>query len=254
LLNDYGFEHGFAANGKVAIEKLRTESYDIVLMDLQMPEMNGFEATEYIRNVLNSEIPIIALSADVTTIDVAKCKAAGMNDYIAKPVDEKLLYRKIIDLVRGPISTRPNEERVDAIQHEAVHGITKNEKYVDFTFLVNRTKSNPKLMMEIISLYLKQTPSLLDAMKQGMNDENWKIVYSAVHKLIPSFVIMGIRADGESMAKKIQEYASLTDKDRQARTPQQTDEISDMVFKLDKICSHACSELEEEFNKLEKVS
>jgi len=72
--------------------------------------------------------------------------------------------------------------------------------------------------------------------------------------LIPSFVIMGIRADGESMAKKIQEYASLTDKDRQARTSQQTDEIPEMVFKLDKICSQACSELEEEFNKLKEAS
>ena len=52
-------------------------------MDLQMPEMNGFEATEYIRNTLKSRIPIIALTADVTTTDLAKCKAVGMNDYIA---------------------------------------------------------------------------------------------------------------------------------------------------------------------------
>jgi CheY-like chemotaxis protein len=51
-------------------------------MDLQMPEMNGFEATEYIRTTMNSEIPIIALTADVTTVDLAKCKAVGMNDYI----------------------------------------------------------------------------------------------------------------------------------------------------------------------------
>ena len=63
-------------------------------MDLQMPEMNGFEATEYIRNTINSTIPIIALTADVTTVDLAKCKAVGMNDYIAKPVDEKLLYQQ----------------------------------------------------------------------------------------------------------------------------------------------------------------
>ena len=72
-----------------------TKSYDIILMDLQMPEMNGFEATEYIRNTMNSKIPIIALTADVTTVDLAKCKAVGMNDYIAKPVDERLLYSKI---------------------------------------------------------------------------------------------------------------------------------------------------------------
>ncbi len=67
-----------------------------------MPEMNGFEATEYIRNTMNSKIPIIALTADVTTVDLAKCKAVGMNDYIAKPVDERLLYSKIVGLVRNP--------------------------------------------------------------------------------------------------------------------------------------------------------
>ncbi len=68
-----------------------------------MPEMNGFEATEYIRNTMNSQIPIIALTADVTTADLAKCKAAGMNDYISKPVDERLLYSKIIELLKKPV-------------------------------------------------------------------------------------------------------------------------------------------------------
>ena len=96
LLDDFGFECDIAGNGKIAIEKLQNKSYDIILMDLQMPEMNGFEATEYIRNKMNSQIPIIALTADVTTVDLQKCKAVGMNDYISKPVDEKLLYSKIV--------------------------------------------------------------------------------------------------------------------------------------------------------------
>ena len=96
LLDDFGFDRDMAENGKIAIEKLKEKEYDIILMDLQMPEMNGFEATEYIRNTMNSTIPIIALTADVTTVDLAKCKAVGMNDYLAKPVDEKLLYSKIV--------------------------------------------------------------------------------------------------------------------------------------------------------------
>ncbi len=101
ILDDFGFERDVASNGKIAIEKLQSKSYDIILMDLQMPEMNGFEATDYIRNTMNSNIPIIALTADVTTVDVAKCKAIGMNDYISKPVDERLLYSKIRDLIKN---------------------------------------------------------------------------------------------------------------------------------------------------------
>lgn len=96
ILKEFGFECDIAENGKIAIEKLQENNYDIVLMDIQMPEMNGFEATEYIRNKMNSKIPIIALTADVTTIDTEKSKAVGMNDYISKPIDEKLLYNKII--------------------------------------------------------------------------------------------------------------------------------------------------------------
>ena len=99
ILNEFGFKHDVAANGKIAIEKLQNAQFDIVLMDLQMPEMDGFSATKHIRNIMKSDIPIIALTADVTTVDVEKCRAAGMNDYIAKPLNEKTLYSKIINLV-----------------------------------------------------------------------------------------------------------------------------------------------------------
>jgi len=101
VLDDFNFAWDIADNGKIAIEKLQTNSYDIILMDLQMPIMNGFEATEHIRNKMNLQIPIIALTADVTTVDVEKCKAVGMNDYIAKPVDENLLYNKILGLIKS---------------------------------------------------------------------------------------------------------------------------------------------------------
>lgn len=100
ILDDFGFEHEIADNGKIAVEKLQSKSFDIVLMDLQMPDMNGYEASEIIRKKLHSNIPIIALTADVTADDLAQCKAAGMNDHIAKPIDEKLLYNKIIELVK----------------------------------------------------------------------------------------------------------------------------------------------------------
>lgn len=96
ILLDFGYDVTIASNGKIAIENLQENKYDLILMDLQMPEMNGFEATKHIRNVMNSNIPIIALTADVTSVDVEKCIAAGMNDYVSKPIDEKILYAKII--------------------------------------------------------------------------------------------------------------------------------------------------------------
>ena len=96
ILMDFGFDFDIATNGKIAIELLQKNKYNIILMDLQMPEMDGFETTNYIRNKMKSTIPIIALTADVTTIGLANCTAIGMNDYISKPIDEKLLYSKIM--------------------------------------------------------------------------------------------------------------------------------------------------------------
>jgi CheY-like chemotaxis protein len=83
----------------IAVEKLETNTYDIILMDLQMPIMNGFEATKHIRNTMNLQIRL-SLTADVTTV-VEKCKSIGMNDYISKPLDEKLLYTKILDVLKS---------------------------------------------------------------------------------------------------------------------------------------------------------
>lgn len=103
ILDDFGFEHEIVGNGKLAIEAIQNNDYDLVLMDLQMPVMNGFEATEFIRKTLKSKIPIIALTADVTTIDEVKCQKIGMNGYISKPIDEHLLYRKIVELTKKKI-------------------------------------------------------------------------------------------------------------------------------------------------------
>ncbi|MEO6305247.1 MAG: ATP-binding protein [Bacteroidia bacterium] len=236
LLDDFGFGCDIAVNGKIAIEKLRSRSYDLILMDLQMPEMNGFETTDYIRNTMNLHIPIIALTADVTTVDIEKCKSVGMNDYIAKPVDEKLLYSKIVGLVKNP--TIPMKNESDKSQKQIL-------RYTNMEYLNERTKSNPSLMMQMISIYLEQTPPLIKAMKQSFKDKDWEKLHATIHKMIPSFSIVGLHKDYELIAKKIQEYANLQKK---------TDDMNELVAKLEIICKLACKELEEEFNAIKQAS
>lgn len=97
IVEDFGFHIDIASNGKIVIEKMQQNTYDIILMDLQMPEMDGFETTNYIRKVMKSQVPIIALTADVSHNDVDKCMNVGMNDYISKPIDEAVLYKKILN-------------------------------------------------------------------------------------------------------------------------------------------------------------
>ncbi|MDQ3047397.1 MAG: ATP-binding protein [Bacteroidota bacterium] len=240
ILNDYGFDHDVASNGKIAIEKLQSNVYDIILMDLQMPEMNGFEATEYIRNILNSKIPIIALTADVTTVDLAKCRSVGMNDYLSKPVDDRLLYDKIVEFVKQPAYEKNTESG------EITYSQSGNLKFVDLSSLSRRTKSDPKLMMEMITLYLNQTPSLIAAMKEGLHDKDYSKLQSAVHKMVPSFSIMGISKDFENIALKVQEDVDNIQRHKHG--------IPELVSQLEKVCTEACKELEAEFKAIKDAN
>jgi PAS domain S-box-containing protein len=232
LLDDFGFEKDIASNGKIALEFLSKNTYDIILMDLQMPEMNGFEATDYIRNELKLDIPIIALTADVTTVDLNKCRDVGMNDYIAKPVDEDVLYKKIITLVKN----KNQVEKVNELSFEKY-------KFINLEYLNSRTKSNPKLMLEMISLYLNQTPNLIIEMKQSLNRKDWDSLQATVHKMIPSFSIIGMSNVFENKAKQVQEYAN---------SQQQTEIIEELVHELEQACIQACEELESELVKIKQ--
>ena len=99
ILNDFGFERDVATNGKIVIVMPAQKSYDIILMDLQMPIMNGIDTTTYIRKTMHITTPIIALTADVTSVDLGKCKSMGMNDYVSTPIDIHLLLSKIRELI-----------------------------------------------------------------------------------------------------------------------------------------------------------
>lgn len=235
ILDDFGFKCEIAANGKIAIQKLQSRTFDIILMDLQMPELNGFEATKHIRNIMHLDIPIIALTADVTTVDVEKCKEVGMNDYISKPVDERLLYSKLISVIKKPV----------LLVQEKIEGnlIIENAKYVDISYLLKLTQSNPKLMSEMIGVYLQQTPSLVQTMKQSFANKNWALLQATVHKMIPSFAIMGLRPEIAEVAKKIQEYAQKLEA---------TNDLDLLIQQLEKICHQTFIELEIELTNLKK--
>jgi len=96
-------------------------------------------------------------------------------------------------------------------------------------------------MTEMIALYLEQTPTLVSAMKKGLEQKNWESVYAAAHKMIPSFSIMGIHKDYENMARKIQEYSGAN---------KQIDKLPDLILQLEKVCLQACEELKNDLKKM----
>jgi CheY-like chemotaxis protein len=181
------------------------------------------------------------LTADVTTVDLEKCKAVGMNDYISKPVDERLLYGKIVELFKKHSPLQENHAEKPGVTTQGQP--SGRSKCVDLTYLFKRTKTHPELMIEMIELYLEQTPILTGRLKQGLAEKNWNSVYGAIHKMIPSFSIMGMNKDIEAMSLKIQEYAS---------SGNHPEEIELLIGKVDIACAQACIELKEELKLIER--
>jgi two-component system, sensor histidine kinase and response regulator len=106
LLEKFGFQADAVANGREAVQALEMAPYDLVLMDLQMPEMDGIEATRAIRDttakVKNREVPIIALTAHAMNGDRERCLREGMNDYVAKPIEPEELLAAIMRNTTAP--------------------------------------------------------------------------------------------------------------------------------------------------------
>jgi hypothetical protein len=95
--------------------------------------------------------------------------------------------------------------------------------------------------MEMITIYLEQTPILISGMKKAMQDQDWDSLHAVAHRMIPSFLIIGISSEYELMTKKIQKYSGSSE---------DSIEIEMMVEKVITVCENACKELEEEYNTL----
>jgi CheY-like chemotaxis protein len=114
ILRKSGYLGDIAVNGREAIAALKTVAYDLVLMDVQMPEMDGFEATRIIRapesGVINSRVPIIAMTAHAMKGDRERCLEAGMDDYISKPISPKDLLEKITRWIGNKQQCKTNSD------------------------------------------------------------------------------------------------------------------------------------------------
>ncbi|WP_207890938.1 ATP-binding protein [Hymenobacter edaphi] len=243
LLEDFGFHMDVAADGSQALEMLRAASYDLVLMDLQMPVMNGFEATAYIRQELRLTVPIIALTADVTSVDVEKCKAVGMNDYITKPIDDRLLYSKIIKFLKQGAPAAP------AAATPAAEAPPQPRPCVNLDYLKRITKSDARLA-EMIGLYLQEIPQLVQAVKKALADKDWPGLKLAAHSLIPTFATVGMPPEFELITKSMQGTAEQLLASGTGPSQDTMIELLAAFSKIEAVCALAARELEEKLRAL----
>lgn len=175
-----------AENGLVAIEKIKNNFYDVVLMDVQMPVMDGYEATKVIRMMnQSSDVPIIALTANATQTDVEKCLAAGMNDYLPKPFTPEDLYNKLFD----DLKIKPTSK--DRLPKEEAVAISKDIMY-NLDYLRSVSGNNEEFIREMVSTFIQTVPGILEDMNQAMEREDWMKLSRLAHQIKPSFTLMGL--------------------------------------------------------------
>lgn len=248
LMEAFGFEIDLAENGKIAVEKAEKNKYDIVLMDVQMPIMDGIEATRSIRS-RDSHIPIIALTADVTRADVDKCKGVGMNDYLSKPVDDKLLYKKILKYVKENRAHSNghslNGKNPVKLKKEESNGELDPKRCTNLNYIKGLTNGNPRMMEEMIRAYLEETPLLLERMKKGIEKGDWDQISRTAHSIKPSFATVGIAKKFTDASRQIQKYAEAKDN---------MELIKKLFSRIEAVCREAYEELEQELLKLKKTT
>ena len=190
MLDLMGCEVQSAVNGVEALNLLERNRYDLVMMDCQMPEMDGYEATRRFRRIEaanaagNHSIPIIALTAHALKGDREKCLQAGMNDYLLKPFK----YTELRGMVEK-WAARQAEPRKQMVSQKAPQSDESNVisqvldmEVVDELRLLGRGKK-PSLLQELIDVYLDRSPALLQLIQSGADEGNVSDLESGAHKL-----------------------------------------------------------------------
>lgn len=194
LFGSTGIELDIAKNGKAGVELFQQKTYDLVLMDIQMPEMDGYQATEYIRRELSSNIPIIALTAHSVSKEKEKCLAAGMNDYLPKPFKKAELFDKIRQWIQTEREGEGEGERgggesVAGWQSQRVDESLVGSGKFAFSLDMIREASNGSKEFEnqMLKLFLKESADVMEEIKTRYQEQDWKTISKRAHKLKSSF-------------------------------------------------------------------
>ncbi|MRX69748.1 GAF domain-containing protein [Flavobacterium resistens] len=189
VVQNFGFELDIAENGEEGIELLSKNNYDLVLMDLQMPIKDGYQTTEYIRNEMKSDVPIIAMTAHSLVGEQERCYKVGMNAYVPKPFKQAVLLKAIKTVM----------------SQDADHG---RRRIIDFSILDEMACGSPDFRKEMIDLFLDKIPSQTAQLEEAFKNEDHDTVKKLAHNMKSSLDIFML-TDLTNCLSTIEEEASL---------------------------------------------
>jgi CheY-like chemotaxis protein len=175
LLEKRGHRVVVTNNGREALAEYRSRRFDVLLMDVQMPEMDGFEATMAIRKqeqFTGEHVPIIAMTAYAMKGDRERCLAAGMDDYLCKPIKAQELFDKVESILPG----RPEPSVVAVAAPQALGALDEN-------VALARAGGDRELRAELAELFLRECPRLMSEIRKAIDNADPIQLRSAAHSL-----------------------------------------------------------------------
>ncbi len=231
-----GLRLQMAVNGQEAVNKLQNEIYDVVLMDIQMPVMDGVTATKLIRTTLPEparSVRIIAMTANVLQEDVQQYFDIGMNAYVSKPFNADELLLKM-DTVMGnaqPLNEADKKAEPKKAQEETLPPLP--DRVTDMNFLRSFTGGNPEKVQKYVGMFLENAPKLLDSIDKGLASKDYQAVKIAAHSLKPQMSYMGIK----------EEVSNIFLIEQSAGETAHYERIPGLVANLKRLCVKAFEEL-----------
>jgi PAS domain S-box-containing protein len=205
VLNNFDFDVELAINGQIGLEMLKVKNYDLILMDIQMPELDGYQTTKIIRNTLKLNTPIIAMTAHSIVGEKEKCIAAGMNDFISKPFNPDTLYHKIIKKLSKALIGNTSETLDQDNTEELVLKVNMN-------YLKELSAGNVDFELEMIQLFLKQIPDELQNIANAIEFNDIQKIKDLCHKVKSSFDIFGLETISEMLGQLAIDSSNGNDK------------------------------------------
>jgi signal transduction histidine kinase/DNA-binding response OmpR family regulator len=175
LLEKQGHIAVTTTNGREALERLEKENFDLVLMDVHMPEIDGFEATATIRKreeITGTHLPIVAMTANAMQGDKERCLAAGMDAYVAKPIRVEDLVEAIESLGRSP-----------EVAKVATTAKPREQEPISTASALARVEGDVDLLKELVALFLKDLPEMLTNLREAVAARDASAIEIAAHKL-----------------------------------------------------------------------
>ncbi len=184
VLHKFGYTTTTAGNGRIALEILEKESFDLVFMDIQMPEMDGLEATRRIRNQSRwQHLPIVAMTAHAMKGDREQCLEAGMNDYITKPIKRTEVREMIEKWTTAPPKEVKNEEIMMTENHASQSEGAASLAAINIEQALSQLDGDRELLYEVIEIFVETLPELMEELQQAVTTSDATKLQGAAHSL-----------------------------------------------------------------------